>query len=504
MPDGLQRRPTRLLMVEDSEDDARRLYSQLAQANADLIYRRVECAEEMRAALAESEWDMVIIQGAETRQAVFDSDVRVHKLAFYDALTGLPNRNRFCDYVAKSLLGSRSAGPTLFVLDVDRFLRFNNCFGYKTGDALITQIGARLQACVPPEGMVARLGSDVFAAFLPQLSGAEDARSAAEKIRCAFGRPFSQAGLELYVTVSIGMAVSPQHGVDMAELLINAETAMYRAKALGGGHYQFYSPSMAGVSEVQWKLESALHGAAGRGELLLEYQPLVEVASGRVTGVEALVRWRHPQLGVLPPDRFIPLANESGLIVEIGEWVLKTACCQAKAWHDAGHAALSVAVNVSAVQFWQPGLLQFVAGVLAETGIDPRCLELEITESVLMQDADATIAALQALKRMNVRISIDDFGTGYSSLSYLKRFPIDILKIDRVFSSDVLGNAESAAIVQAITALAKSLSLVTVAEGVETADQLEFFRRHRCERVQGYLFSEPRAADEITAMLAGV
>jgi len=567
MAAALGHRPVRLLMVEDSEDDARLLYSELAQANADIIYRRVDCPEEMRSALSDSEWDIVIsdhsmprfspldalsllkdcgrnipfiiysghvsehlelaalcsgakdsiqkgnvarlvpamdreIHGAATRRAMEQADARVHRLAFYDSLTGLPNRNLFCDYANQRLSQSEGKTPTVYVLDVDRFLRINNCFGYKVGDAMIAQIGARLQQGVPEEGMVARLGSDVFAVFLADIASTDEAREAAEKIRNAFARPFTEAGPELYVTVSIGVAMSPLDGQDMAELLINAETAMFRAKALGGGSYQFYSHAMRSVSEEQWKLESALHGAVEREELLLEYQPLVNVATGKLTGVEALVRWRHPTLGLLPPDRFIPLANETGLILEIGRWVLVNACRQAKAWHDAGHAGLTMAVNVSAVQFWQPGLLQFVADVLAQTGIEPRCLELEITETVLMQDVDATVSTLQALKAMDVRISVDDFGTGYSSLSYLKRFPIDILKIDRVFSCDVMSNAESAAIVQAISSLARSLSLATVAEGVETAEQLEFFRGQRCERVQGYLFSAPRAANDITAMLA--
>ena len=558
----------RLLMVEDSEEDARLLYSELKEANAEITFKRVDCADEMRAALNDAEWDIVIsdhsmphfsslealsllkecgkdipfiiysgnvsehvevaalcsgaqdsiqkgniarllpamereIHGAAVRREKEAADARVHKLAYYDSVTGLPNRNLFCEYVSEKLQEPDAGLSAVCVLDIDRFLRINNSFGFKTGDALISMAGQRLQQCVPEEGMVARLGSDDFAVFIGRLADTEQAREAAEKINQAFSQPFQlqQGGLELYVTISLGVSVSPRDGNDMADLLNCAETAMYRAKKLGGGNFQFYAPSMRAVSDEQWRLESALRGAVERQELVLEYQPLLNIATGKPTGVEALVRWRHPGLGVLQPDDFIPIANETGLVLEIGKWVLMTACRQAKAWHDGGHKGLAIAVNVSPVQFWQPGLVQFVAQVLEETGIDPNCLELEITESVLMQDAEIARGTLLALKKMNVKISVDDFGTGYSSLSYLKRFPIDVLKIDRVFSSDVSRNAESAAIVQAISALARSLSLSTVAEGVETDDQLSFFRKQQCERAQGFLFSRPCSPERITAML---
>ena len=328
---------------------------------------------------------------------------------------------------------------------------------------MLRQIGQRLQECVPDEGMVARLGSDEFAVYLGGAAGDEQARDAAEQIRRAFAQPFAQGSLEFCLSVSIGIAVSSREGEDVPELLINAETAMFRAKTLGGNAYQFYAREMGAVAGEQLVLESALRRAVERQELVLEYQPSLNVLTGELNGVEALVRWRHPELGLLQPDAFIPLANESGLIKEIGEWVLHNACRQAKAWHDAGHPGLTMAVNVSAVQFWQPGLVQTVAEALADTGIDPQCLELEITESVLMRDADATITTLHELKDMQVKISVDDFGTGYSSLSYLKRFPIDILKMDKSFSRDVMRNAETAAIVQAVGDLGRSLGLVTVA-----------------------------------------
>lgn len=556
----------RVLIVEDSEDDARLLYSELSRTNSEIVYTRVDCAEEMRAALRDSEWDIVIsdhsmprfsslealdllkecgkdipfiiysgevsqhvevaamcsgaqdsivkgnfarllpamereIHGAAVRRAKQQADADVHKLAFYDRLTGLPNRNLFCSHVSQKLQETDGCPATICVLDIDRYLRVNNCFGHKVGDALICQIAQRLQEWVPEDGMVARSGSDEFAIFLGGVSGEKEAREAAEHIRQAFSRAFVENGLEFFISASIGIVESPRDGKDVPELLINAETAMFQAKGMGGNNYQFYAREMGAVAGAQLVLESALRKAVAREELVIEYQPNLNAMSGELTGVEALLRWRHPERGMLQPDEFIPLANESGLITELGDWVLENACRQARTWHDSGNPGLTVAVNVSAVQFWQPGLVQAVARVLAETGIDPRCLELEITESVLMRHAEATIATLNALKKMRVKISVDDFGTGYSSLSYLRRFPIDILKIDKSFSCDVIRDAESAAIVHAIGALARGLGLVTVAEGVETMAQLEFFRQQHCDRVQGYLFGAPCSAAAITRML---
>jgi len=556
----------RLLMVEDSEDDARLLYSELLQTAKDIVYARVDTSEAMRTALNDADWDIVIsdhslprfsslealrvlkecgkdipfiiysgevsehvavaamysgaqdsihkgniarllpaiereLHGAAMRRAKEQADGEVHKLAFYDGLTGLPNRNLYCNHVGRKLAQPGAHTAVVFVLDIDRFLRINNCFGHKVGDALLRQVAQRLQDSVPDEGMVARLGSDEFAVFLGTVSDDERAGDAAEQIRQAFAKPFAEGMLEFYLSVSIGIAACTRDGEEVAELLINAETAMFKAKSLGGNAHQFYTREMSAVAGKQLVLEGALRHAVERGELVLEYQPSLNVLTGAVNGVEALVRWRHPEAGMLQPDAFIPLANESGLITEIGKWVLHEACRQAKAWHDAGHVGLGIAVNVSAVQFWQPGLVQAVADALAASAIDPQCLELEITESVLMRDVDATIATLNALKQMRVKISVDDFGTGYSSLSYLKRFPIDILKIDKSFSCDVMRDAETAAIVQAVGGLGRSLGLVTVAEGVETAEQLEFFHQERYDRVQGFLFSPPRPAAVIGAML---
>lgn len=553
-------------MIEDSEDDACLLCSELSRTTGDIAFARVDCAEDMRAALLDSEWDIVIsdhrmprfsslealdllkecgkdipfiiysgevsehveiaamcsgaqdsiakgnfarllpaiereIHNAAVRRARDEADAHVRKLAYYDNLTGMPNHNLFCSHVGRTLSQVDGRSAAIYVLDIDRFQRINNCFGHRIGDALIRQIAQRLQECVPDEGMVARCGSDEFAVFLGNIRNEQQARDAAELIRQAVSRCFVEGALEFHIALSVGIAMAPRDGDDVDELLINAETAMFRAKSLGGSNCQFYVREMGAVAGAQLMLENALRKAVAQQELMLEYQPNFNVVSGALTGMEALVRWRHPEMGLLLPEDFIPLANESGLITEIGTWVLGQACRQAKIWHDAGHPGLTMAVNVSAVQFCQPGLVQSVAKVLAETGIDPQCLELEITESVLMRDADTAIMTLQALKSMRVKISVDDFGTGYSSLSYLRRFPIDILKIDKSFSGHLVSDVESAAIVQAISALARGVGLSTVAEGVETQEQLDFYRLHRCDRVQGFFFSAPRSAADITEML---
>jgi len=300
----------------------------------------------------------------------------------------------------------------------------------------------------------------------------------------------------------MGICVYPDDGEDVSTLLVNAESAMALAKKLWRNNYKYYVKEMGEASSRRLVLETSLRRAVERGELLVQYQPIVDVRTGNFTGAEALVRWNHPQFGLLAPDKFIPLADEIGLIIEIGEWVLHQACMQTKSWHDMGFYPLSISVNVSAVQLGQPQLLNQVAGVLTKTGLDPACLELEITESVLMQDAEATISMLRALKEMGIKISVDDFGTGFSSLSYLKRFPIDILKIDKSFTRDIDMDPDNSAIVTAIAVLARSLNLSVLAEGVESQQQLDFLRGQKCDRVQGYLFSRPLNPEVLLPLMA--
>ena len=310
-------------------------------------------------------------------------------------------------------------------------------------------------------------------------------------------------GIELYLTCSVGIALMPDDGRQVYDLLMNAETAMATAKRGGGNGFRFYLREMNANSAERIAMESELRHAVERDELFLQFQPCVDAATLKTIGVEALVRWRHPERGLIPPDRFIPIADESGLIVDIGEGVLPQSCCQATGWHDQGYADLSVSVNVSAVQFAQPRLLDTVNRALADAGLQPQALTLEITESVIMHDAESAVGMLRALKHMGVRISIDDFGTGYSSLSYLKRFPIDILKIDKSFVHTLGINDEDTAIVHAIMALAKSLRLVTIAEGVETVRQVEMLQKAQCDLFQGFHFSQPLDIDRLTERLAG-
>ena len=562
---GMANQRLRCLIVEDSEDDALLLQSELTRSSPGAKCLRVDCAADMAAALLESDWDIVIsdhslprfsslealqvlqecgkdipfiiysgevsehvavaalhsgaqdsipkgnvarlvpaiereLHGAAVRRAKDKADAQVRRLAFYDTLTGLPNRNLFCEHVGGRLAQADSFPAAVLVLDLDRFKHVNTGHGVKAGDALIVQIAQRLQACVPDAGMVARLGSDEFAVFLPELL-APAAKDAAVQILRALSPHYQWDALEFFLGASIGIALSSGIDDDVQELLIKAETAMFQVKGTGGGTYRLYEPEMGAAGRQHLELENAMRHAVRRGELLVEYQPTWSVASGKLTGVEALVRWLHPVLGRLAPDAFIPLADETGLINEIGHWVLQTACRQAKVWHDAGHPELNIAVNVSAVQFWQPGLLRSITDVLLATGIDPRRLELEITESVLLRDVEAAIKTLQALRAMHVRISLDDFGTAYSSLSYLQRLPFDILKVDKSFSIDLVLKPGASVILQAVGQMGRALGLVTVAEGVETMVQMKFFQEQGFDRVQGFLFSPPRGVADIDSML---
>ncbi len=552
-------RPIHMLIVEDSEDEAFLLYSELNARGVRLDWKRVDSGRDLAAALNERDWDIIIcdhnmpgfdsiaalqivkqsgkdipfviysgqitdqqavsamhdgvqdyiekgnyarlmpviereLKNAAARSAVRQADSRIQKLAYYDGLSSLPNHNLFCAQVTEWILEAEKCGKTpsgvIAYLDLDRFLRINTSFGYDTGNEILRQAAKRLTAALPPQAMLARLSGDAFGIFLPGAGLVDGIDSAAQWIKQVFDAPFEKDGIELYITASIGIARLPEDGGEVYELLMNAETAMACAKRVGGNGVQFYRRDMNANSGERVAMESDLRHALERDELFLHYQPCVDAADGHTVGMEALVRWQHPVRGVIPPDRFIPIADESGLIVGIGEWVLRRACEQGRKWQDMGFD-IYLAVNVSAVQFGQPRLLEVVRRVLEETGFAPRALQLEITESVLMQDAESAIGMLRAFKAMGVRISVDDFGTGYSSLSYLKRFPIDILKIDKSFVRDLPDDEEDAAIVRAIIALAHSLRLTTVAEGVETEAQLSFLRDERCDRFQGYHFSRP-------------
>ncbi|HUR83188.1 MAG TPA: EAL domain-containing protein, partial [Thermoanaerobaculia bacterium] len=426
---------------------------------------------------------------------------QVEYQAYHDSLTALPNRLLFRDRIALALAHVKRTGrlTAVMFLDLDQFKLVNDTLGHTVGDRLLQAIGARLVTCVRAEDTVARMGGDEFTILLGEVADRRSASLVAQKVLEAVRHPVSIDEHELYVTTSIGIAVFPEEGMDAEVLLKNADRAMYRAKELGRDNYQFASSVESQPAEARLAMESALHRALERDELVVHYHPMVEIATGRLVGAEALVRWQHPERGLIQPEDFIPLAEETQLIVPIGAWVLRTACRQMKLWHDAGHPWLRIAVNLSPRQFSDRELVATVESVLQETGYPAQLLDLEITESTAMQNAELTLSILNRLKEMGIRISIDDFGTGYSSLSYLKRFPIDTVKIDQDFVRDL--TADDAAIISAVISMARALNLRVIAEGVETEEQLDFLRRENCAEMQGYLYSQPLAAPEFEQAL---
>jgi diguanylate cyclase (GGDEF)-like protein/PAS domain S-box-containing protein len=431
------------------------------------------------------------------------AEEQVKHLAFHDALTGLPNRLLFNDRLSIALAQARRSGEKLVTLflDLDRFKVINDSLGHAAGDELLRRVAERLQAGVRAGDTVARLGGDEFIILLTRIASEENGAKVAAKFLQSIRNPFRVQERNVFITTSVGVSTYPKDGVDPETLIQNADVALYRAKEEGRDTYQLYAPAMNARALQRLSLENRLRQALPNEELILHYQPIVDVRSGRVCGVEALLRWRHPELGLLPPSEFITLAEISGLIVPIGHWVLKTACEQVREWQAMGFPHLRVSVNLSPRQFQQANLVSQVTGALAASGIDAGSLDLEITESSAMQNAELTINTLLELKQLGVAISLDDFGTGYSSLNYLKRFPIDRVKLDQSFVRDMTRDPEDAAIVRAVISMAHALNLVVVAEGVETEDQLAFLRHHRCDEIQGFLFSPPVEAVEFQRLL---
>jgi diguanylate cyclase (GGDEF)-like protein len=411
-----------------------------------------------------------------------------------DALTGLPSRPLLYDRLGQALAHAERKASMVAVLfvDLDRFKALNDTFGHEFGDRILKEAAARLMRCTREADTVARISSDEFVIVLTDVERTDAVANHARTVLEELHRAFDLEGQRVYCTASIGIAIHPGDGTSPAALIQNADIAMYRAKERGRNNFQFFLREMHERAVRRLKIETALRGALERREFVLHYQPRIAVGTGEVTGFEALLRWRHPEYGVLSPSEFVPILEDTDLIVAVGEWVLATACAQIRDWHALGMGANAISVNISARQFRRPGLDVLVARLLAETGIDPGLLELELTESLLMQDPEDTIRTLRQLERYGVRLSVDDFGTGYSSLAYLRRFPIDALKIDRAFLSDASSSPEDMAITLAIINLGRSLGLKVVAEGVETAAQLEFLRAHGCDEMQGFLFSEPQ------------
>lgn len=432
------------------------------------------------------------------------AEEQIDHLAHYDALTGLPNRMLLRDRLHQAILDARRRDTMVGVLqvDLDRFKYINDTMGHQVGDVLLETVAERIHSCVRRGDMVARQGGDEFSIILEDLSQARDAALVAGKILAALSEPVRIEEQDFVVTASIGISLYPYDGADAQSLLMSSETAMYYAKNEGRNNSQFFAAEMNVMSKERLSLEKDLRQALEKQEFLLYYQPQVDFESRRIIGVEALIRWGHPELGMVSPAKFIPLAEETGLIIPIGEWVLRTACAQTRAWHDAGFCHLQVSVNLSARQFKQQNLSRTVREIIGGTGLAPECLELELTESTLVQNPERVITTLQELKAMGVQFSVDDFGTGYSSLSYLKRFPLDKLKIDQSFVRDITTDPSDAAITRAVIALGRSLGLRVIAEGVETPEQLKFLCRNQCHGMQGYYFSRPLPAEQFSELLA--
>lgn len=424
------------------------------------------------------------------------AEERARQLALRDELTGLANRNLFNQHLASLLAKAERHGRRFAVLfiDLDRFKIINDNLGHDAGDLVLREVAQRLSGCLRGSDTIARLGGDEFVVVVEERPNPRDIAIVAQKIIEAIARPLALGGRQHHLTTSIGISVYPDDGADMQTLCKNADVAMYRAKAQGRNAYEFYLPHMGINLSRNLMLEAGLRRALERGEFLLHYQPKLSLTTGRVTGMEALLRWQHPEQGLIAPGEFIPLAEETGLIVPMGTWALETACRETRAWREAGSRHLRVSVNLSVRQLADRRLADVVLGILEDAGLPPDALELEITESMVMEDARQSLRLLTQLKRRGVHIAMDDFGTGYSSLAYLKRFPIDSLKIDRAFVRDLPGDADACAITGAIVAMARSLRIRVIAEGVETAAQADFLRACGCDEAQGYHFGRPMPA----------
>jgi diguanylate cyclase (GGDEF)-like protein len=434
---------------------------------------------------------------------------RVEYLAYHDGLSGLPNRSLFSKLLTRAIALAQRHQRSLAVLflDLDRFKQINDTLGHQAGDQLLQAVARRLQSCLRGSDTVARLGGDEFVVLLPELESTDYAATVAQKILGLLAQPYSLVGQEFRVTASIGICVYPEHGADEQMLTKHADIAMYQAKEEGKNNFQFYSEKLNANSLERLTLESSLRHALERQEFRLYYQAKRDIASGRITGMEALLRWQHPDLGLVAPMQFIPVAEDTGLIVPIGKWVLKTACLQNVAWRSQGLPDLIMAVNLTSRQFSDENLLQDIAGILRETAMPPHLLELEITESLLIHDVEKTLRIMTGLKAMGIKIAVDDFGTCYSSLSTLRQFPLDAIKIDRSFIRDVAASASGAAnpekrdLADAIIAMGRTLSLTVVAQGVETKDQADYLRVHACDEVQGFYFNKPLPTEEVTELL---
>lgn len=435
--------------------------------------------------------------------AMKESEENLIFITGHDSLTGLPNRLLFNERIIHAINETKrhEGQVAVMLLDLDRFKMINDTVGHDVGDRLLIQAAERISGCVPTVCTLARLGGDEFGVVFPQLPHIEDAAHVAQAILDELAAPFELDQMELFIGGSLGISIYPLDGQDAKTLLKNADAAMYHAKEQGRNNYQYYRNELNASSLARILLESSLRTALDKQEFLLHYQPQVDLASGTLVGMESLVRWRHPERGMVSPKEFIPLCEETGLIIPLGEWALRSACRQARSWQEQGFPPLRVAVNLSGIQFKNIDLAALVTRVLEESGLEPRFLELELTESIAMEHVEETLAKLQALAHMGIKLAIDDFGTGFSSLSYLKRYPIHTLKIDQSFVRSCTSDADDAAIIRTVIGLAHTMNLSVIAEGVETTDQLEFLRQNDCDEIQGYLYSRPLAVEDFTRLL---
>ncbi len=472
--------------------------------NGNLFVREVQVEQKIF-----EQWAHYLPESQLIRSYIFEiterkrSEAMLQYQAGHDLLTGLPNRMQFNEHLSTALANARRNQTQVAVmfLDLDRFKNINDTLGHGIGDQLLQSFAQRLQSCLRAGDTVARWGGDEFTVLLPQIRNAQEAALVGKRVLGSLKHAFQLEEHELYVRTSIGIALYPQDGEDSETLLKDADAALYAAKQRGRNNYRFYSPTLNSEASRTLKLETLLCQALEREEFVVYYQPQVNVNTGKIYGVEALIRWQHPELGLVSPGKFIPIAEETGLIVSIGEWVLWTACAQNRAWQSAGLPPVRVSVNLSPRQFQQPNLVSMVARVLRETGLEPQFLELEITETNIIENLENARLVLENLQQMGVYLSMDDFGTGYSSLGYLKQFPFHTLKIDQSFVRDMRGEQQELAIITAVIALGRAFNLRVVAEGVETQQQLELLRNLQCDQMQGYLFSKPLRAKDVTKLL---
>ncbi|HUX30182.1 MAG TPA: EAL domain-containing protein [Thiobacillus sp.] len=457
--------------------------SMLRQANAQLVIATIDAHK-----LAEQ---------------VQTAKIELDHLAHHDVLTGLPNRTLLYDRLAQAITQARRSGKQLAVMfmDLDRFKHINDSLGHTVGDQLLQSMSRRLLGCVRQSDTISRLGGDEFVALLPDIDHPEDAALSAQKMLIAIALPHLINQHDLHIGASIGISIYPEDGLDAETLIKHADTAMFHAKDNGRNTYAFFEQEMTARAMARQSIEASLRLALERQEFVLHYQPKVNLLSGTIVGIETLVRWQHPQRGLLEPAQFVPIAEDSGLILPLGRWVLREACLQTRAWQDAGLPPITVAVNTSAPEFRAGDFLEYLRATLEESRLEPRYLELELTESILMRDAASADSVLHALADLGVKLAVDDFGTGYSSLSYLQQFPINTLKIDQSFVSRITRNPDDAAIVSAVINMAKALRLRVIAEGVETAEQAAFLLAQHCDEGQGYFFGRPVGAEALAILL---